>query len=277
MPAGRLLAAYFGEVLKGSTVVVENRPGSGGILGTRSFAKSQPDGYTLCVCSTGAITVPSIVDKLYEPLVDLTPMSRISTSALVLIVNSKSPMRSVPDVVARSKAKPGGLNYGSNGAGGLMYNTAEVFRSKTGAELTHVPFRGSTDATTALIVGDIDIVFAIVNEVIGRLKTGTIRPIAISSATRSAFLPDVPTMMEQGIKDYNISIWNGLFAPRGTPKAIIDKLSAVMQQMPNDPTVRRTMNGLGSTPSVGTPEQFLKELRDEAALWEIGLKDIVRK
>jgi tripartite-type tricarboxylate transporter receptor subunit TctC len=274
---GRVVAAYLGESLKGSIIVVENRPGSGGILGTRSFVKSPPDGYTLCICSGGPITVPSIVDKMYDPWMDLVPISRVNTSPLLLVVSAKSAMKSVADVVAFSKTKLGGLNYGSNGVGGLMYNAAEIFKSKTGAETTHVPFRGAVDALTALFSGEIDILFPMISEVIGPVEVKTLRPIAISTSTRSPLLPEVPTMIEQGVKDYDISLWNGLFAPRGVPQPIIDKLSEIMLRMPEDATVRRALTKIGSTPSVNTPDQFRKELREEAALWETGLKDVIRK
>src|SRR5262245_5681884 len=138
---GRTIASYLSEQLK-ATIVVENRVGTGGILGTRAVSKSAPDGYTICVCSGGAITVPSVVEKGYDPQVDLVPISRINSQPLVLAVNPKSEMKTVADVIAASKTKQGGLNYGSSGVGGLLYNSAEVFRSKTGAQLTHIPFRG---------------------------------------------------------------------------------------------------------------------------------------
>src|SRR4029079_10481848 len=156
---GRIIAAYLGRSLKGSTTIVDNRPGIGGILGTRSFTKSPPNGYTLCVCSGGAITVPSTGDKGYDPLCARVPISKISTSPLVLMVNATSSMKSVADVIVFSKKKSGSLNSGSRGAGGLMYNTAEVFRSRTGSDFTHVPFRSGPDAMTALIAGEIEVVF----------------------------------------------------------------------------------------------------------------------
>ena len=274
---GRVVAAYLNRSLKGSTVVVDNRPGIGGILGTRSFTKSPPDGYTLCVCSGGAITVPSTVDKGYDPLVDLVPISKISTSPLVLMVNATSSMKSVADVIAFSKKKSGGLNYGSSGAGGLMYNTAEVFRSRTGSDFTHVPFRSGPDAMTALIAGEIEVVFAIMSDVTGQLEGNKVRPIAITTSSRSPILPDVPTMIEAGVKGYDISLWNGLFTPPGIGQPIIDRLSEIMLRMPKDETVLKIFARFGSTLEVNTPDQFRKELRAETALWEEGLKDIVRK
>jgi len=273
---GRVVAQYLGGALVGSTIIVENRPGAGGIVGTRSFTRSLPDGYTLCVCSGGAITIPSLVDKMYDPLTDLLPISRINTSALVMIVNPSSPAKSVADVVAWSKSKPANLNYGSSGVGGIMYNAAEIFRNKTGAHLTHVPFRGGPDATTALMSGEIDLEFAIMSDALGQVAARTVRAIAVTTAARSPLLPDVPTMIEQGVRDYDISLWNGLFAPPGTPKRIIDRLAQIMQRMPNDPSARKALASFGSTPSVSTPEQFAKELRDETARWETDLRDVVR-
>jgi tripartite-type tricarboxylate transporter receptor subunit TctC len=274
---GRIIAAYLGRSLKGSTTVVDNRPGIGGILGTRSFTKSPPDGYTLCVCSGGAITVPSTVDKGYDPLVDLLPISKINTSPLVLMVNANSSMKSVADVVGLSKKKSGGLNYGSSGAGGLMYNSAEVFKSRTGSDFTHVPFRGGPDAMTALMAGEIDLVFAIMSDVTGQLGGGKLRPIAISTSSRSPIIPDVPTMIEAGVKGYDISLWNGLFAPANTPQSIVGRLSEIMLRMPKDETVQKIMTASGQIIEVNTPDQFRKELREESALWEEGLKDVIRK
>ncbi len=274
---GRVVAAYLERNLKGSTVIVDDRPGVGGILGTRSFSKSPPDGYTLCVCSGGAVTVPSTVEKGYDPLVDLVPVSKTSTSPLVLMVNANSSMNSVADVIAFSKKKPGGLNYGSSGVGGVMYNTAEVFRSRTGSDFTHVPFRGGPDAMTALITGEIDLVFAIMSDVTGQLEDHKVRPIAITTSRRSPIIPDVPTMIEAGVAGYDIALWNGLFIPAGARPTIIARLSEIMLRMPKDETVPKLMARLGSTLEVNTPDQFRKELHDEALLWEEGLKDVARK
>jgi tripartite-type tricarboxylate transporter receptor subunit TctC len=158
-----------------------------------------------------------------------------------------------------------------------MYNTAEVFRSRTGSDFTHVPFRGGPDAMTALMAGEIDLVFAIMSDVTGQLGANKLRPIAISTSSRSLVLPDVPTMIEAGVKGYDISLWNGLFIPHGGRQSTINALSEIMLRMPQDETVAKIMTRLGSTMEVNTPDQFRKELRDEATLWEEGLKNIVRK
>ena len=272
----RLLATHFGEAFKG-TFVVENRVGTGGILGTRAFAKSPGDGYTLCVCSGGAITVPSVVEKGYDPLTELVPVSRVNTQPLVLIVNPNSEMKTVTDVIAASKKKDGGLNYGSSGVGGLMYNAAEVFKSKTGAQMTHIPFKGGPEATQALTAGEIDVVFAIMSDVVGQVAAKAVRPVAVTTGTRSKALPDTPTMIEQGVKDYDIALWNGLFVPRGTPQVVIDKLSALMLKLPGDEAMQTAVGKIGATLTVSTPGQLGLDIRAESALWEAGLKDVVRK
>jgi tripartite-type tricarboxylate transporter receptor subunit TctC len=274
---GRVIAQYLGTALKSATIVVENRPGAGGILGTRSVARAAPDGYTLCVCSGGALTIPSLVEKLYDPLVDLTAVSRISTSPLALLVKADASPTSVSDVVAWSHSKQGGLSYGSSGVGGIMYNAGEIFRNKTGADMTHVPFRGGPDAVTALISGQVEVVFAIMSDVMGQVAAKTVRPLAVTTATRSPLLPDVPSMMEQGVKDYDIVLWNGLFAPPQLPKPLLDALSAIMLRMPDNPITRQALINLGSTPVVNTPDQFHNEMQAEVVRWETDLKGVARK
>jgi len=274
---GRVTARYLNAALPDTTIIVENRPGTGGILGTRSFTKMEPDGFALCVCSSGAITVPSIVEKGYAPLKDLAPISQISASPLVLIVNSKTPIRSVQELVAWSKQKAGGLSYGSSGAGGLMYNAAEVFRNKTGAIITHVPFRGGPDASTALIAGEIDLVFSIMSDALSRIDGKSVRPIAVTTPERTPLLPDVPTMIEEGVPAYDVTLWNGLFAPARTPKTILDQLSAIMVRMSGDQATRQAMVRLGTVPSVNTPDQFREELRAETSRWESYLSGIKRE
>lgn len=273
---GRVVASYLAEGLK-ATFIVENRVGAGGILGTRALAKSPPDGYTLCVCSGGAVTVPSVTEKGYDPLVDLVPISRINTQPLVLIVKPTSSMKTVADVIELGKTKYGGLSYGSSGAGGLLYNAAEVFRSKTHAQLTHVPFRGGPEAMAALIAGEIDLMFAIMSDALPHLEAKSVRAIAVTTAVRDPKLLDQPTMIEQGVPSFDIALWNGLFVPQGTPQPIVDRLSALMLKMPENTAAMKSVTGFGSVLSVTTPEQLRIAIGNETALWESGLKDIVRK
>jgi tripartite-type tricarboxylate transporter receptor subunit TctC len=273
----RVTANYLAGAIPNSSFIVENRPGTGGITGTRAFVRSEPDGYTLCVCSGGAITVPSVVEKGYDPLKDLEPVGLINTSALVVIVNSKAPIKSVADLVAWSKSKKGGLSYGSSGLGGIMYNAAEIFRNKTGAVMTHVPFRGGPDATTALLSGEIDVVFAIMSDVLGQLQNKTVKPIAVTTPERSEIMPDVPTMSEQGVSDYEITLWNALFVPVGTPADVITMLSGALTKLPENEAAKTAMFRFGSVVKVNTPEQFKKELHSEVTKWNEYLRGMVRQ
>ena len=221
--------------------------------------------------------MPSVVEKGYDPLTELVPVSRVNTQPLVLIVNPNSEMKTVADVITASKSKQGGLNYGSSGVGGLMYNAAEVFKSKTGAQMTHIPFKGGPEATQALIAGEIDVVFAIMSDVVAQVSAKSVRPVAMTTGSRSRILPDTPTMIEQGVNDYDIALWNGLFVPRGTPQAIIGKLSALMLNLPTLDAMQKAADRIGTTLTVSRPEELGHEIRAESALWEAGLKEVMRK
>jgi len=246
---GRVTAAYMQKAL-GVTVVVENRAGAGGITGTDALAKSPPDGYTLCVCGVGPITVSPATEKLpYDPLKDIAPVSLINTNPLVLIVNPKLAANSASELVALSKSTPAGLSYGTSGAGGLMHFSAELFRLKTGAKLTTVPYRGGALATTAVVSGEVQLAFANMSDAIAQLAGGTVRPLAITTAKRSPHTPNVPTLIELKLLDQPIESWNALFAPAGTPQPIVDRLAGVMAQMAKDPEVQKRMADFGDRKS----------------------------
>jgi tripartite-type tricarboxylate transporter receptor subunit TctC len=273
----RVTAGYMEQALKAS-VVVENRPGAGGIIGTDAVVKSAPDGYTLCVCGNGPITVAPWTEKVpYNPLKDLAPISLINTNALVLIVNAKSDAKTAADVVAWSKKTPGGLSYSTVGAGGLITFSAEIFRHQTKANVTAVPYRGGSLATTAVVSGDVHFTFANMSDAMGQLESKGVRPLAVTTAKRSEYLPDVPTTLETGLVSVPVESWNGLFAPAGTPQPIIDQLAKVMAEMAKDPEVRKRMKNFGSSAVADTPKEFAEMIRAESAQWEktvseLGLK-----
>ncbi len=206
---GRVTAAYMQKALNVS-VVVENRAGAGGITGADVVAKSQPDGYTLCVCGIGAITIAPAIEKLpYAPLKDLVPISLVNTNPLVLIVNTKLPVKTAADLVALSKKEAQGLSYGTSGAGGLMHFAAEIFRVKNKANLTNVPYRGGALATGAVVTGEVPMAFANMSDAIGQLSANAVRPLAITTAKRSPNAPEIPTLVELGLLDEPIESWNG--------------------------------------------------------------------
>ena len=271
---GRITANYMTKEL-GVSVVVENRGGAGGIVGTDAVAKAAPDGYTLCICSIGSITIAPATEKLpYDPLSDIAPISLLNTNPLILLVNPEVKANSVQELIALAKATPTGLNYSSSGIGGLMYFSAELFKSKTGAPITHVPYRGGAPATAAVIVGEVQLVFTNMSDAVGQIEGGKVKALAVTTAKRSPAAPNVPTLAEQGIAGYHTESWNALFAPKGTPQAIVDRMALVAAAMANDPAVQRQMAGFGSIAVANKPDEFAKMLRDETALWADLVKQI---
>lgn len=271
---GRVTASYMEQALKVS-VVVENRPGAGGIVGTDAVVKSAPDGYTLCVCGNGPLTVTPWTEKVpYDPLKDLTPISLINTNALVLIVNLKVEAKTAADLVTLSQKAPSGLSYSTVGAGGLVTFSAEIFRTQTKANLTAVPYRGGALATSAVVAGDVQLSFANMSDAMGQLESKGVRPLAVTTAKRSEYLPEVPTLIETGLVSIPVESWNGLFAPAGTPKPIIDRLAKVMAEMARDPEVRKRMTTFGSSAVANTPSEYAEILRVESGQWEKAVAEI---
>jgi tripartite-type tricarboxylate transporter receptor subunit TctC len=271
----RVTGNFMQNALKGASVVIENRAGAGGITGTAAVAKAIGDGYTLCICSIGPISISPSSEKLpYDPLKDLVPISMINTNPLVLIVSPKVAVRTPAELIAASRGRPGGLTYGSSGVGGLMYFSAEIFKAKAGAQLTHVPYRGGALATAAVVTGEVDLAFSNMSDAVGQLAAGTVRPIGVTTAKRSPYLPEVPTLMEQGIAGFSTESWNALLAPPGTPDAIVRRLAAIMADMARDPEVGKSMADFGATAVANTPEEFGAQLRAEIDQWAAYLKEM---
>jgi tripartite-type tricarboxylate transporter receptor subunit TctC len=192
----RITAAQMQKAL-GVNVVIENKGGAGGIVGTDAAAKSAPDGYTFCVCSIGSITIAPATEKLpYDPLADIVPISLLNTNPLILLVNPGVKANSVKELIALAKAEPDKLNYSSSGLGGLMYFSAELFKAKTGTKMTHVPYRGGAPATTAVIAGEVQLVFTNMSDAVGQLDSGKVRALTVTTSKRSPSAPNVPTLAE---------------------------------------------------------------------------------
>ncbi|WP_159346024.1 Bug family tripartite tricarboxylate transporter substrate binding protein [Roseomonas harenae] len=269
---GRIAAQYIQEKL-GRSVVIENRGGAGGIVGSDVVAKSAPDGYTFLVGSIGSITISPAIEKMpYDPLKDLAPVSILNTNPLILIGRKDLGMSTVQQLVAHAKAKPESLTYGSSGIGGLMHVSALLFESRSGARLTHVPYRGGAPAVTALLAGEVDLVFANMSDALPHLAAGNLIPFGVTTATRSAELPNVPTITEGGIPNYATESWNGLLAPAGTPAPIVNRMSSICAEMARDPQVRSRMANFGSVAVSSTPEEYARMLRDETEQWAATLK-----
>jgi tripartite-type tricarboxylate transporter receptor subunit TctC len=268
----RIAAQYFEAALR-MPMPIENRGGAGGILGTAVVAKAPPDGYTLLVGSLGALTVSPALEQLpYDPLKDLTPVSLLNTNPLVVIVRRDSPITTLQDLIARARAQPGKLNYGSSGVGGLMHISPLLFQTRIGTELTHVPYRGGAPATSALLSGDIDLIFANMSDALPQVASGSMRALAVTAPARSPQMPDVPTIAECGLDGYAVESWNGLLAPAGTPHAVVERLAAIAAAMAKDPGVQQRMAQIGSLAVANTPQDFAKMLQDETVQWAALLR-----
>jgi tripartite-type tricarboxylate transporter receptor subunit TctC len=273
----RIVAQYMEKELK-QTVIVENRAGGGGIVGTDLLSKSPADGYTLCMCSVGAVSVAPVAQKLqYDPLKSFRPISIVSTIPQTVIVNPKLPVKSIEDLVAYAKAHPGELNFGSSGAGGLMYFSVALFESRTGTKMTHVPFKGGAPATAAVVSGEVNLTFTNMTDALPQMEAKAVRGLAVTSAKRSEFAPQLPTIAEKVLPDYNVESWNGVMAPAGTPDEVINKLSEVYKKMASDADVKKKMAVIGASLVFTTPDAFQTQINHEVAQWKGLLKEIADK
>jgi tripartite-type tricarboxylate transporter receptor subunit TctC len=274
----RLTADFMQKALGGATVVVENHAGAGGIVGTEMVTKAAPDGYTLCMCSIGPITIAPATQQLrYDPLKDLVPISLVSTNPLMLVVHPSVKANSVQELVTLARAEPGRLNYSSAGIGALTYFSAELFKTKTGTQITHVAYRGGAQATMAVIAGEVQLTFANMSDAVSQIEGGNVRALGVTTAKRSPAAPNVPTLAEQGIPGYATESWNALLAPKGSPQAIIDRLTAIVSDMAKDESIQKRMTDFGSVAVANSPDALTRMLREETAQWatlvkEIGLK-----
>jgi len=270
----RWLAARLGASL-GQPVIVENQPGGNGIIGTRHVARSAPDGYTLIVVHMGnAAVLPQITPEAgYDPLRDFAPISRISKGYAVLTVNPRVPVHSVADLIAVAKENPGKLNYGSTGIGGPPWMAAQLFHRMAGIEVTHVPYKGGGELLSDLIAGRIDYWFEGSLIQMPYIKSGKLRPLAVTSPERLRILPDVPTLVECGLTDYAFQGWTGLAAPAGTPRVVIDRLNAEMGRILRSAEAAEWFEGQGNVPAHESPEEFATFIRSEHAKWGKVVRD----
>jgi tripartite-type tricarboxylate transporter receptor subunit TctC len=263
----RYLAPKLIERL-GQPVIVENRPGAGGMTGNNYVAKSPPDGYTLLFMS-GAYTAHSATVKNlpYDPLRDFEGVSMVITYPFVVIVKAESPLRTIADLIGTAKKNPGKLNYGSVGVGSVFHLAAELFNVMAGTDLTHVPYKGGAEPLTELIGGRLDVIFNTLTGSIPHIKSGRVRALAVGSLERSAQLPDVPTVA-QTLPGYEVTSFAGVVAPRGTPRPVIDRLNRELRVVLDLPDIRRQFTDLGGDVKASTPEAMMQHVTDEIAKWK---------
>ncbi len=269
---GRILAQKMTESL-GQTVVVENKPGASGMIGADMVAKSAPDGYTLLVNSSIHVIVPSLFSKVpYNALEDLVAVGQATEVPMVMLTGANSRAKSVQDVIAWAKAEPG-VAYASAGSGSSAHLAGEVFRKATGVTLTHIPYKGSGAAMADVIGGQVPLMFDALTAAMGHIQGNKMRALAVSSQQRSPILPDVPTFQELKMPQMNLSTWHGVWAPKGTPPAIVKKLNAEIARIVALPDVREKIKGLGGIPVGNTPEQFDAYQRAELEKWSRIVKE----
>jgi tripartite-type tricarboxylate transporter receptor subunit TctC len=274
------LTAHYVESAVGQPVVVESRPGAGGIVGTQAVVNAVPDGYMFCVCSIGAISVAPFDPNQkvgYNPVADLAPIVVVSSIAQVVIVRKNLPVNSMAELVSYAKANPDKLNYSSSGVGGLTHYSVELFKARTGTTAVHLPFRGGAPSTTAVIAGDVDFAFANMTEALPQVQSGGVRGLAVTSLERSAYLPDLPTVSETVLPGFQVETWNGIMAPSKTPEPIVRRLSEILIRMADDPNVKEAMRRAGADTVKTTPAQYRAQIQREIAQWKPLIAEIEQK
>jgi tripartite-type tricarboxylate transporter receptor subunit TctC len=274
---GRMLMHKLSEAL-GQQVVVENKPGAGGTIGAETVAKAAADGYTLLMISNTHVISASLYKNLaYDAITDFTPVLQFGDAPNVLVVHPSLPAKSVKELIALAKEKPGTINYASSGNGSSQHLFAALFTSMAGINMFHIPYKGSAQATTELVAGEVKVGCPGIAGMMQYIKAGRLRALAVTGATRSPELPDVPTIAEAGVKGYEASLWLGILGPAGLPKEVVAKLNTAISGILKQPEVQKSLRTLGTEIVYRTPEEFGTYLRGERQKWanvvkEIGLK-----
>ncbi|UHL63050.1 tripartite tricarboxylate transporter substrate binding protein [Paralcaligenes sp. KSB-10] len=265
---GRILAQKLQERM-GQPFIVENKPGGGSIVGARSVVTAPADGYTLLLgtVSSNAMTPAVNPNARYDPVKDFTPVARVASMPFVLLVRPSLGIKSLSGLIALAKSKPGKLTYSSAGIGTSNHLAGVLLDSQAGIKMTHIPYRGSAPAMNALLSGQVDVMFDLVTTAVPHIKAGTVTALAVSGAKRSAYLPELPTLMEQGLPDYQVTAWFGLFGPAGVPGPVAASLNKEIGIILQEPDVRTQFDKLGITPEPESMAKFAAFVRAESARW----------
>ena len=265
---GRVMAAEMGRLL-GQQVVIDNRGGAGGTLGSDLAAKAPADGYTLLLSGTASLSIaPSLYSKLpYDPVKDFAPVSLIATAPSILIAHPALPVRTVKDVIALAKAKPGQLNFASAGIGTPPHLAGELFKSMAGVSIVHVPYKGGGPALTDLLAGQVEMYFSGISSALPLVKDGKLRGIAVTSAKRTSIMPEMPTIAESGIAGYEVGNWYAIVAPARTPEAVVARLHGEIVKVLATAEMKKRLFELGADPVGSTPEELARYQQAELAKW----------
>ena len=273
-----ILARIVGQGLTtelGQSVVVDNKPGAGGNIGGSLAAKAAADGYTLFMGTVGTHAInQSLYKKMpFDPVKDFAPLSRVATVPNLLVAHPSQPFKTVKEMIAYAKANPGKITFGSPGSGASPRVSGELFKSMTGTDLLHIPYKGSAPAMTDLLGGQTSVMFDNMPSAIQHVRSGKLRPIAVTTAKRSPELPDVPTIAEAGVPGYEATSWFGMFAPAGTPKPVLDKLHAALIKVLNQADVKKKIAEQGGDVVAETPDQFAAFIQAESVMWGKVVKE----
>jgi tripartite-type tricarboxylate transporter receptor subunit TctC len=270
----RLVAQKMAEGL-GQQVVVENRAGAGGNLGAQAVSRAAPDGYTILMATVATHALNPLIAKKkpYDPVSDFEPISLLAIVPNVLVVNPSFPAKDVGELVALLKANPGKYNYASSGNGTPLHLSGELFKTLSGTQMTHVPYRGSGPALTDVVAGQVPIMFDNLPSASEFIKAGTLRGLAVTTKERAPSFPDMPTMAEGGLAGYETYTWNALFAPKGTPKAVVDRLNAEAIKALQDPGLQARLKDFSATVVGSTPDALAAHVKAELAKWEPVVKE----
>jgi tripartite-type tricarboxylate transporter receptor subunit TctC len=262
----RLLAQHLSEAWS-QPVIVSNRPGAGSTIGHQVVARAPPDGHVLLV-TTISFAITAATQKLpFDPIKDFAPITELASLPLILVVHPSIPASNLAEFVAMAKSKPGGWDFASSGVGTSPHLATELFKHMAGIDLVHLPFKGNAEAMNAFLGGHVKIYFALAPAVLQHIRAGTVRPLAVTTALRLPYLPDVPTIAEQGFPGYEISSWQAMFAPAGTPNDVIAKINGEVVRMLRMPEVAARISHEGADPIGSTPEAFAERVKSEIAKW----------
>jgi tripartite-type tricarboxylate transporter receptor subunit TctC len=264
----RVIAQNLSESL-GQPVITDNRPGGGGIIASEITARANPDGYTLLYAHTVYSVLPSLYRKLsYDPVKDFAPIGLVALFPNVLIVNNAVPARSVKELIALARSQPGKLNYAAGTTGGVAHLSGEMFKSMAGVDIIHVPYKGTGALLVAVIGGESQLSFATLPASMPHVRAGRVRALAISADRRSPVLPDLPTVSESGLPGFDVSAWNGVLAPRGTPRSVVEQLNRELRRIVALPAATERARAEGAEIiTQGTPEQFAAYIQSQIAKW----------
>ena len=262
----RFMAQRLTEGL-GTQVIVENKPGAGGVLGIEQGVKSPADGYTLTLIASSYTVNPSIYKLNFDPVADITPIIQISQGPLLVVVTPSVPVKSIKELIALAKAKPGEVTFASSGQGSVIHLATELFDTMASVKMNHIPYKGTGPALTDTLAGQTNVFFSSTANAMPHVKAGKLRAIAVTTAKRIPALPEVPTVAESGVPGYDVVLWHGLIGPKGLPKAVVDRISSEVNKTLKQKEATAQLETDGVEPAGGTPEQFAAQIKKEIGVW----------